>query len=107
MERSAMRGGSPGFRFAPSGLPIRYSLILDRHARNIVALEIVAGGLRAVAVETGEAGPVEFTRTLDDFLGERIGMAEHRPAEVLCRFEAVASLPFIGERTDLNDPITA
>src|SRR5262249_10982074 len=68
------------------------ALVLDRHAVHVAAAQLLAGGLGLVALEPGEARPIEGLVALGDRLGERLGVAEQllrlalRLLEVLLRF---------------------
>src|SRR5262249_60269944 len=78
--------------------------VLQRNAGDIVALEMVARGLGAVAVEAGKARAIELLRALHDFLGERVGMAEHLLADVRRGAQSRLRLRLVGERADLDRP---
>src|SRR5882724_8409541 len=59
-----------------AGYALAVASVLDCHAVDVVLLEILAGGLGLVLVETGEARTVERGAALVHRLGERIGGRE-------------------------------
>ena len=52
------------------------SLVLDRYAIEIVAFELLAGGVGGLLVEAGESGAIERLIAFEHALGERIGGCE-------------------------------
>src|SRR3981189_1576352 len=58
-------------------IALRSASVLDRHAVDAVALEILAGGFRLILVEPGESGAVEGRATLIHRFGKRICTSEH------------------------------
>src|SRR5271154_3103424 len=52
------------------------SSVLDRYAIEIVAFELLAGGVGGRFVEAGEAGAIKRLVALEHALGERIGCGQ-------------------------------
>ena len=57
---------------------------LERHAGDVAALELAAGGLRPVAVEAGKARAVVGLVALDGALGVGVGLFRAGSAALLC-----------------------
>ena len=62
------------------------ALVLQQHAGNVGALEVLAGGFRLILFQPGEAGAEEGFLALAGPLGERVGLA----AELLGLVSAVS-----------------
>src|SRR5580700_7571728 len=83
------------------------SSVLDRYAIEIVAFELLAGGVGGFFVETGEAGAVERLVALEHALGERIGGGELVVDFAPCRAQMLFGLVFARIGADLDQPAAA
>src|SRR5580704_3932251 len=83
------------------------SLVLDRYAIEIVAFELLAGGVGGLFVEAGEAGAIERFVALEHALGERIGGGKLVAHFAPCRAQMLLGLVFAGIGADLDQPAAA
>src|SRR5262245_35123664 len=86
---------------------VRAILVLNGYAIDIVALERLAGGFRAVLVEAGEAGAIEHRRALAHALGKGLAAGEELAGLALDAGEALLGLALARIGTDLDDPAAA
>src|ERR1700720_4652253 len=89
----------------PSRLP--GSSVLDRYAIEIVAFELLAGGVGSFFVEAGEAGAIERLVALEHALGERIGGGELVADFAPRRAQMLLGLVFARIGADLDQPAAA
>src|SRR5580693_7746307 len=80
------------------------SSVLDRYAIEIVAFELLAGGVGGFFVEAGEAGAIERLVALEHALGERIGGGELVVDFALRGAQMLLGLVFAGIGADLDQP---
>src|SRR5262249_3580431 len=86
---------------------LRSTSIFDRHALDVVFLEIFAGGFRLVLVEAGEARTIIGRAALLDGLGEGFGAGEHLGRLGLDARETLLGGLLGGIGADLDDPAAA
>src|SRR5947209_11415980 len=101
MATKSLRTGSGGFRSSEFAAK---RLVPDRHAGDLVALEVAAGGFGAVLVEAGKARAIKLLIALSDPLGERLSPRHKLPGECLRLTQALLRLRLLRERADLDDP---
>src|SRR5580693_7013865 len=89
----------------PSRLP--GSSVLDRYAIEIVAFELLAGGIGGFFVETGKTGAIERLVALEHALGERIGGGELVADFGPRRAQMLLGLVFARIGADLDQPAAA
>src|SRR4030081_546884 len=78
--------------------------VLEGHAADVVALELLAGGFGLAFLEPGKARPIECLVAFGHRLGEGIGAGEHALGLALRRVEALLGLAGGLEGADLDDP---
>src|SRR3981189_3835465 len=78
--------------------------VLQGHAADVVALELLAGGFGLAFLEPGKARPIEGLVAFGHRLGEGIGAGEHALGFALRRVEALLGLAGGLECADLDDP---
>src|ERR1700719_3855343 len=83
------------------------SSVLDRYAIEIVAFELLAGGIGGFFVEAGEAGAIERLVALEHALGERIGGGELVAHFGPRRAQMLLGLVFARIGADLDQPAAA
>src|SRR5580700_10602019 len=83
------------------------SSVLDRYAIEIVAFELLAGGVGGRFVEAGEAGAIERLVALEHALGERIGGCELVADFAPRRAQMLLGLVFARIGADLDQPAAA
>src|SRR5712671_6758123 len=77
--------------------------VLQGHAADVVALELLAGGFGLAFLEPGKARPIEGLVAFGHRLGEGIGAGEHALGFALRRVEALLGLAGGLEGADLDD----
>src|ERR1700675_1486967 len=83
------------------------SSVLDRYTIEIVAFELLAGGIGGFFVEAGEAGAIERLVALEYALGERIGGGELVADFAPRRAQMLLGLVFARIGADLDQPAAA
>src|SRR3977135_44153 len=78
--------------------------VLEGHAADVVALELLAGGFGLAFLEPGKARPIECLVAFGHRLGEGIGAGGHALCLALRRGEALLRLAGGLEGADLDDP---
>src|ERR1700675_5059404 len=83
------------------------SSVLDRYTIEIVAFELLAGGVGGRFVEAGETGAIERLVALEYALGERIGGCEPVAGFAPRRAQMLLVRVFTGISADLDQPAAA
>lgn len=83
------------------------SLILERHANDVAALELLAGGFRLILVKPGKTRAVERLVAFLYTLGERFGRRKNSLGLELSLDQVLPGLVFPFEGADLDQPAAA